>query len=308
MKRLFLILALLFNSIESQSQTYSTMKTDLELQNKLESIVSNFKGIAGVYVINLTNNSSASINGDSIFPTASMIKIPIMLTIFDKISKGEMQFNQELAYEGEHNYVYEPDFINRLEKGTKVSISKLLSLMIGYSDNTASLWLQHLAGTGTEINDWLSINGYITTRVNSRTPGRENEYKQFGWGMTTPKEMVDLALSIYEGKAISKEASDKMYRLMSRSYWDGESLSQIPPFVQTASKQGAVSQSKSEVVIVNAKNSTYLFCVITDKQEVVGYESNNPGYVFLREISRTIYQHFEPTDTWKPLDYSKTYH
>lgn len=301
------LITLSFSLPFSTAQLTSMLKIDASLQKKLEQIQKDFKGKAGVYVYHIQKNSFASVFGDSLFPTASMVKVPIMLTIFDKIEKDELKYNEELPYNGEHNYVYEADFINRLEKGTKVSINKLLSLMIGYSDNTASLWLQHLAGTGTGINVWLSANGYNSTRVNSRTPGREKEYAEFGWGNTSPKEMAEIVLSIFKGKAISGDASAKMYRLMSRSFWDGEALSQIPPYVQVASKQGAVSQSKSEVVVVNGKNGAYIFCAMTDKQEVTGYEYNDPGFVFLRKVSKLLYNYFEPQDQWTPSKYPEKY-
>lgn len=292
----------------STAQQTAMPKIDTSLQKKLEQIQAGFKGKAGIYVYHIQKNSFASVSGDSLFPTASMIKVPIMLTIFDKMEKGELTYTEELPYNGEHNYVYEADFINRLEKGTKVSIAKLLAIMIGFSDNTASLWLQYLAGSGTGINTWLSDNGYKNTRVNSRTPGREKEYAEFGWGTTSPKEMTEIVLSISSGKAISSDASAKMYRLMSRSFWDGEALSQIPPYVQVASKQGAVSQSKSEVVVVNGKNGTYVFCAMTDKQEVVGYEFNDPGFVFLCDVSKLLYNYFEPQDQWKSTKNPEKYY
>jgi beta-lactamase class A len=49
-------------------------------------------------------------------------------------------------------------------------------------------------------------------------------------------------------------------------------LSQIPPTVQVASKQGAVNQSRSEVVLVNAPSGDYVFCVITKNQQDESWE------------------------------------
>jgi beta-lactamase class A len=57
------------------------------------------------------------------------------------------------------------------------------------SDNTASLWVQRLVGSAA-INDWLAANGYDSTRVNSRVPGREADRTRMGWGQTTPREMA----------------------------------------------------------------------------------------------------------------------
>ena len=51
-----------------------------------------------VYCINLKNNKTVSINADTIFPTASMVKIPILIGIMDKINNGELDYHQELLY------------------------------------------------------------------------------------------------------------------------------------------------------------------------------------------------------------------
>jgi beta-lactamase class A len=91
-----------------------------------------------------------------------------------------------------------------------------------------------------------------------------------------------------------------MYRHLTRIFWNGEALSQIPPWVQTASKQGAVSQSKSEVVLVNAPSGDYVFCAITKDQEDTGYEPDNEGFELLREVSAVLWDHSEPESEWEP--------
>lgn len=190
--------------------------------------------------------------------------------------------------------------LGSFKNGEKVAFSKVVMLMITTSDNTASLWCQSLAGTGTAINEWLETHGFHQTRVNSRTPGREQAREEFGWGQTTPREMAGLLMMIREGRAVSPSASERMYRNLVRIYWDGEALSQIPPGVQAASKQGAVNRSRSEVVLVNAPSGDYVFCLITKNQQDESWEYHNEGYALIREVSRLLWQHFEPKSKWSP--------
>jgi beta-lactamase class A len=98
-----------------------------------------------------------------------------------------------------------------------------------------------------------------------------------------------------------------MYRNLIRIYWDGEALSQIPPYVQAASKQGAVNQSRSEVALVNAPGGDYAFCVITKNQQNESWERSNAGFVLLRDVSRTLWNHFEPKSGWKPANDGEKY-
>jgi beta-lactamase class A len=84
-----------------------------------------------------------------------------------------------------------------------------------------------------------------------------------------------------------------MYRYLTRIYWDDEALSQIPPTVQVASKQGAVSRSRSEVVLVNAPGGDYVFAVITNGQQDTSWDHDNEGFVLIRDVSRLLWDYFE---------------
>jgi beta-lactamase class A len=70
--------------------------------------------------------------------------------------------------------------------------------------------------------------------------------------------------------------------------------------VQAASKQGAVDQSRSEVVLVNAPSGDYVFCVITKNQEDQSQHAENEGYVLLRRVSALLWKYFEPEHPWSP--------
>ncbi|HEY9044344.1 MAG TPA: serine hydrolase [Ohtaekwangia sp.] len=277
----------------------NAQREDKVLQKKLQALVKDFQGDAGIYVRHLKTGKTAAILADSIFPTASMIKVPITIGMFDKIEKGEIAYDSILTYKD--SLLYEgDDLLGSFRNGEKIPLKTVLMLMITMSDNTASLWCQSLAGKGTTINAWLEKNGFQHTRVNSRTPGRESNKAKYGWGQTTPKEMAELVVRIREGNVISPRVSERIYRNMIRIYWDTEALSQIPPYIQTASKQGAVNQARSEVVLVNAPHGDYVFCVTTKNQKDESWTMNNEGWVLIRKVSALLWQHFEPTSRWKP--------
>ena len=275
------------------------MRMDSLLQLKLENRVDGFAGEVGIYVENLASGAWAAINADSLFPTASMIKVPIMLKIFDRIENDTLSFSTPLIYR-DSLYYAGSDILGSFNDGEVISLDKVILLMMSLSDNTASLWLQELAGTGTAINEWLDAHGFRSTRMNSRTPGRSENWEQYGWGQTTPREMAGLLTMIRNGDAISPWASEEMYRTMTRQHWNDEALSSIPPYIQAAGKVGAVSQSRSEVVLVNGPSGDYVFCIITNNQEDTSWGADNAGYVLIRKISETLWQHFEPNSRWRP--------
>jgi beta-lactamase class A len=276
-------------------------KTDAVLTKRVNELIKEFKGDVGIYVRHLKSGKTVAINADSLFPTASMIKVPITIGVFNKIEKGQLHYDSTFVYKDSLLYAGE-DILGSFKHGEKISLSKLLMLMITTSDNTSSLWCQSIAGGGSEINRWLEENGFNNIRVNSRTPGRESIRGKYGWGHTSPREMAELLVRLREGKVISARASERIYRNLGRIYWDGEALSQIPPYIHTASKTGAVNRSRSEVVVVNAPHGDYVFCVITKNQQDESWQRNNEGYVLLRNVSHLLWNYFEPDSKWKPAE------
>lgn len=294
--RIFFSLLLLV----AMSQVNARDKSDRKLQLKLNKLVTGFNGNVGIYVKNLRTGKTASVNADTIFPTASMIKVPIMCGVFDQIEKGNLKYNMLLTYKD--SLLYEGvDILGSFKDGEKIRLSKVQMLSITTSDNTASLWLQKLAGE-VNINSWLEQNGFKDTRLNSRTPGREANQRKYGWGQTTPREMAALAEKIRSGKAVNAAASERMYRNMTRIYFDDVALSQIPPFIQAASKQGAVNASRSEVVLVNAPHGDYVFCIITKNQTDTAWEPSNEGWQLIRKLSEMLWNYYEPKSTWIPAE------
>ena len=303
------ILLFLFSiSIVIAQTNFPPSKPDKVLTKNLQELVKDFKGDYGIYVRHLKTGKTVEINADTMFPTASMIKVPIMVGIMDKVEKGDLKYDSSLVYRDSLFYDGE-DIVGNLKDSGRIALGKVVMLMITTSDNTGSLWCQLMAGTGTRINELMAENGFEKTRVNSRTPGRQDIWKMYGWGVTTPREMAELVVKIREGKIISPWASERMYRNLARIYWDGEALAEIPPYVHAASKQGAVDRSRSEVVLVNAPSGDYVFCVITKNQQDESWTNENEGYVLLRNVSRTLWNYFEPKDDWKSMKKSlEMYH
>jgi beta-lactamase class A len=291
--KLLLLLLLVANACFAQ--------TDKKLTTQLQDVVKDFKGDIGVYVQNLKTGKTAAINADTLFPTASMVKVSILCAVMDKIEKGELKYNQKLGYRDSLLYAGS-DILGSFKDKDTIMLSKVAMLMITMSDNTASLWLQKLAGGGIDINNWLDQNGFKYYRVNSRTPGRTDMQKRYGWGVTTPYEMCKLFTMIREGKAVSPAASERMYRILGRIFWDERALSQIPPYVHSISKQGMVDAARSETVLVNAPHGDYVFCIATKNNKDQSWTTNNEAEQLIRKISALLYHYYEPKDKWTPAE------
>jgi beta-lactamase class A len=274
-------------------------KTDKKLETKLKEAIAGFNGDIGVYVKDLTNGKIVAINADTIFPTASIVKVPILTGVMDKIRTSELQYEQDIIYKD--SLLYEgSDILGSFKNGEKIVLKKVIMLMLTTSDNTASLWLQSLAGKGTRINELLDSLGFRDTRVNSRTPGRENNRTQYGWGQTTPREIGTLFEKIYRNQIFTPAICDRMMRCLGRNYWDlNEAISQIPPYIEVFSKNGCVNQVRSEVLLVNAPHRPYVFCIFTKNNKDTRWVRDNEAWTLARKLSSLLWDYFEPDDKWQ---------
>lgn len=287
MKKTLLFSFLLLILIPSIAQ-----KTDKKLESQLNELLKGFNGNMGIYVHDLKKNRIVAINADTVYPTASMVKVPILTGIMRKLEDGELQYHQVLTYKDSLLYAG-VDILGSFKNNEKIELSKVMMLMLTMSDNTASLWLQTLAGTGTRINQLMDSLGLRETRVNSRTPGREAYRTQNGWGQTTPREMAMLMEKIVNKEVVSPSASEKMLRILGRNYWDENAISQIPTDVFIASKSGAVDGTRNEVLFVNSKKSPYIFCICSKNNKDISWnEETNEAWVLTRKVSALLWKYF----------------
>jgi len=239
------------------------------------------------------------IQADSIFPTASIVKIPILVGVFDKIEKGELNLDQKFTYHSSQQYGGS-GLMQFFKDSTETDLATLVGLMISYSDNVTSIWNQQLAGGGLVINELMDKLGLINTKINSRTEGRSNIWKKYGWGQTTPREMATLVEMIYKGQVVSPKSSDHMYRYLGNIFYNERSLSQIPAYIKTASKTGSVDEARGEVVLVNAPSGDYVFCVLTNNIKDQSWTKNNEAEELTRKISHLLWNYFEPKRPYTP--------
>lgn len=290
---LLLCCCLLYTSASAQ------FKTDKKLEAQLHALTDTFHGVAGVYVLNLKTGKEAAINADTVFPTASIVKVPILVGIFNKIEAGDFKYHQPLIYRDSMSKKGS-GLMQFFKDSTSTDLQTAVTLMITHSDNAAAVWCEKLAGGGTTINSWLEQHGFQSTRVNSRTPGREHNREIYGWGQTTPREMARLVTMIRNDEAVSPAASQTMYRIMTHVFWDEYALFSLPPYVQAASKQGMVDDSRSEVVLVNAPHGDYVFYIATKNNKDQRWVPDNEAWQLARKVSALLWRYFEPRSKWSP--------
>jgi len=273
------------------SMPAAAQKTDQRLAAELQAAIQDFHGDIGLYVYDLKKDREVAIRADTVFPTASIVKIPILIGLLRKLSTGELQYHQRLTYTDSQYFKEGDDILSNFKPGSTIELGKVMLLMLSISDNCASVWLQGIAGGGATINRILDTLGFPATRVNSRTPGREWYREKYGWGQTTPRSIARIMMAAVKGRIFDRATSDRMLRLMSRQWWDEEAISSIPAGIFIADKNGALDSSRNEIMYVNGRHP-YILSIFTRNNQDTSWESNNEAWVLTRKISSLVWKHF----------------
>ncbi len=250
---------------------------------RLEALDAALDGVLGAAAIDLTNGSVLSYHGDSQFPTASSIKIAVMIGMFRDAHAGRLRFSDtiELPWVG-HNDDSEGPLRLRLMKGpVRITTGEAVEAMMQWSDNSAANHCIETVGMD-RVNALVRELGLRDTHlrrlmmdVAAASAGREN--------VSTPLDLARLMQAIYENKAADPDSCRRMLDLMKRVHqpYMGPAM---PPGVELAAKPGSLDGVKCEAGIVFLKNRPFAVTVMSTYLA--------PGLNPVPDAARVIVQYF----------------
>ena len=255
-----------------------------ELEERVFERVQALEGRGAVYLRHLGRGDEVAIDADRAFPTGCMIKIPILLTVLQRVVDGTLPWDSVFTMTPDRVYGL-GQLVDRLQIGSPMELGELLHHMVSLSDTAAGLWCQDIAGGGTAVNRWLADAGYAVTRVNSRTPGREHEFERYGWGQMSPREACGLLVSIRERRAVDPAADAYADRLLASTNFFRESLGTLPTDVHVISKTGAYEGVCGDVLLIAAPGGTFTCAVMTDELADTRPSADNAGWLLVRDVA-----------------------
>lgn len=266
-----------------------------------------FDGEIGVYARNLISGEEIAVNADARFPTASTIKTAVMLEAHHQAAEGKLRLDDTLTL-NEAVKVGGSGVLNGLGAGLQLKISDLIHLMIAVSDNTATNLLVARLGT-KQIDDRLAGHGLQQTKIFRPTfrDGRADVFpeleREFGLGMTTPREMGKLMTLIAEGRAVSADASAAMLATLRRQQDHGMIPRLLPTGIQAGNKTGTDSEKlpdvrgrrgsiRADAAIVTGPGLKYVLTIYTRRggDDTAGVD--NAALTVGARISRLVFDHF----------------
>ncbi|HHY36864.1 MAG TPA: serine hydrolase [Firmicutes bacterium] len=230
-------------------------------ERQILELLGTLEGEVGLYLEDLATGETFTVNPDRVFPSASVIKIPILAALFALAEEGKVDLAGEITIKPE-NRVGGCGVLSELNPGLKPTVLDVATLMIIQSDNAATNELIDLVGMD-RVNGFAGELGLEQTRLQRKMMDSE-AVKQGRDNFTSPRDIGRLLRLLVEGKVVSREASAKMLDIMKRQQLRNKLPALLPEDVIIAHKTGDLNRLEHDVGVFFLPEHTYILAIFTN--------------------------------------------
>ena len=272
-------------------------------------------GIIGVSATQLATGRHLGYREHEPFPTASVIKLPLLVTLYEDAISGRVDLSERVRYVGDEK-VAGSGVLQYLDDGLNPTLRDLSVLMMSVSDNTATDLLFDRVGKA-RIERTMDRLGLASVRVpfdiremlmelvdmDHSQPGGYDELRRLlrisagGGGRSMIPEQADRAtpadmcrlLQLIESRAIlDADACSAIIELLKRIQSGTRIPGLLPKGTVVAHKTGSYRRLRNDVGIVYAPNGPYAIALFA--RELPRDNIDDDGA--LARISLAIYEEF----------------
>jgi beta-lactamase class A len=274
------------------------------LRRTLEQIAATHAGAAGISVRNLDTGEAVSVRGHETFPSASLIKVAILVTLLDEVAQGRVALDERSSLVS-RDRVGGSGVLKLMQSGIAPSLEDLAWLMITISDNTATNMVLDKIDVRTVWTKMEAL-GLPHSKIHSKTFRRETSIAVdssviYGLGVTTPDETVQLFSLIHRGLAVSPALDSLAMRMLLANQDDDMLTRWLPPGTRTAHKSGSVDRARNDCGIMFTPEAPIAICVMTRENVDTSYAVDNPAHLLVARTAREVFRHFNPSAELPPL-------
>jgi beta-lactamase class A len=229
-----------------------------------------------------------------VFHAASTMKVPVMLGIFEAVTRGELRLDQTVhvkndfvsIFDGSHFALEaredsDPELYGKI--GTDVTLEELVRRMIDRSSNLATDLVIELIGAPRVM----ALMKQIGAEQIQVLRGVEDD-KAYAAGMNNTTTAYDLMLifkTLAESRAVSPDASKKMVEILLGQEHNSGIPAGLPSGTRVAHKTGSITKIAHDAGLVFAPDgSQYVLVVLTR-----GFAQTKDGNRTIAAISKGIW-------------------
>lgn len=297
MIRITIVLLTLVLSVRSGQPCSAAESSTDELAEQLQPLIDQHEGKVAVAIKHLKTGEEWKHQADEPMPTASLIKLPLMVAAYQAAEEKKLDLNQLITLEADDKVGGSGILTTHFSPGTQFPLRDAVRLMIAYSDNTATNLVAEQ--TGLEATAKLmeslglketKLNSYVFKRDTSIFPERS---KKFGLGSTTAGEMIRLLELLDAKKLVTPSACDEMLGHL-YACEDRQKLARfLPEGTRLAHKSGSVNDVRCEAGIIDSSSGPIAVCVLTADNADQSWGKENAAEILCGKIAAAACSYFQ---------------
>ena len=261
------------------------------LRRALDSLALAHRGVVGYSILNLDTGERLALRGDETFPTASLVKVPVLVALHDVVEKKELSLDDPVVML-KNDRVPGSGYLQFLQPGLRLTLADAATLMIITSDNTAT----NLVLGEIEVRRvWQKMEqlGLPHTKIHAKvfrgalTSVAPDSTAKYGLGVTTPNEMARLFELLARGKAVSPAADSSMLATLGNTSDNTLLQRWAAGRVRAAHKTGAVDAARTECTLWYLA-SRVIACVMTKENKDTRWVTENEAEVLMGRMGELI--------------------
>jgi beta-lactamase class A len=273
-----------------------------QLDEKLLPLLRAHEGQVACAVLHLKTGESFEFNAGVPMPTASLIKLPVMVEAYRQADAGKVDLQKMITLREADKVPGSGILTPHFSVGASIPLLDAIHLMIVYSDNTATnLVLDQigLPATNAAMEKLKLANTKIHSQVfRGNTSILPERSKEFGLGSTTAAEMVSLLEQLDKGALASETATNAMRGHLAAC--EDKRLSRnLSPEIRVLQKTGSVSGVRTAAGIIELPSGNVALCVLTSDNKDRRWSASNAAEVLTAKVGRIVLEHFAPD--WQTL-------
>lgn len=231
-----------------------------DLQQRLQVLAAETDNLRlGAVLYDVDSGAHASISKDETFPTASTIKVPILVAIFEAVDEGRIQLDETLTLR-QDLIASGSGTLQSQSVGTTISVLEAATLAISISDNTATNLLIDRLGGIEPLNQRFHSWGMTHTRLVALLPDLG------GTNVTSPVDLTLLLEQIEKGALLSRRSRDRLLDIMRRTQNDSLLPQGLGPQARIAHKTGNIRALVGDMGIIDLPNGRrYIAAVMVQR-------------------------------------------
>lgn len=256
------------------------------LKKELEGRISDFKGDIGIVIKDLNKGWEIDFNKEASFPSASLVKVPILLSYFYAQQEGRVRLNDLVSLKP-HERVPGSNVLGDLASGSVFSVGELFEPMIARSDNTAANILIDLLGFEA-LNGYFNRIGLRNTNLVRRMMDFE-ERKKGVENYTTARDMAYLLEILYRRNFLGRDISEKCLVFLKHQKINDRIPGKLPEGTAVAHKTGLENHICHDAGIVFTQKGDFLICVLTRHRDRFAASAKR----FISDIALLTYDYYQ---------------